>query len=227
MAENRFDETFRFQLRLLALFIIPSMLSCMILESTSKDVSIEFSNDPRVDRSFVSGQPCEAPCWYGLELGEASVEDIRTTLSSLPFIDSHSIGVQSFSSDPDELLIFANCVYSPNEDCILFETAPDGRLRKIILEIYYPLTLESAIERLGSPMYYILEPISGRDACRIFIHWPDKNVLAILEAAPREKHCNGEKTEKVNLGSQIDQLIYTDIEIQIIQQDGIPWIQDQ
>lgn len=225
MTEIRFEKFHRFQLPLLALFIISNMISCMIFQPISTDVNIEFPNDPRVDQSFISGKPCKAPCWYGLELGKASVEDIQSTLSSLPFIDSASIGTQKFSSDLDELLFFADCVYSePDKDCVLLETSPGGKLRKIILVIYYPLTLESAIGQLGKPAYYISDPISGRDACTIHIYWPNSSVSAVLEAAPKERYCIGEKSEKVNLGDQIELLIYTTIESQ---QDGFPWTDGQ
>lgn len=225
MTEDRFDKSLRFQLSLFTLLIISSMISCMILNSTSTDVNIEFPDDPRVDQSFVSGQPCKAPCWYGLELGEAGVEDIQTTLSSLPFIDSASIGTQKFSSGTDELLFFADCVYSePDKDCVLLETSPEGKLRKVILDIYYPLTVEAAIRQLGKPTYYISDPISGKDACTIHIYWPDASVSAILEVAPKERYCIGGKSEKVNLGDQIELLIYTTIEDQ---QGGTPWTVDQ
>jgi hypothetical protein len=40
---------------------------CVILESSGN--KSKFPEDARVDRSFVTGQPCEAPCWYMLRLG--------------------------------------------------------------------------------------------------------------------------------------------------------------
>ena len=153
------------------------------------------------------------------------MEDIETTLSSLPFVDSASIGTQKFSSDPDELLFFADCVYSePDKDCILLETSPEGKLRKIILDVYYPLTLESVIAQLGKPTYYISDPVSGKDACSVYVYWPSTSVIAVLQVTPKERYCIGEKNEKINLENQIDQLIYTMIEAQ---QGGIPWTEDQ
>ncbi len=34
--------------------------------------------DPLVDRSFLTKQPCAPPCWYRLELDKAGQEDIYT-----------------------------------------------------------------------------------------------------------------------------------------------------
>jgi hypothetical protein len=221
--KNESSMSLRLQLCLIVAFMIPSIMSCRILGATSDD-AIEFPSDRRVDRSFVSGQPCEAPCWYGLELGKASFEEIRTTLSSLPFINSE--GIREYESNSSgEMSFITNCVYSsPDEDCIWIETSADGTLRQITLKIYYPLTLESAIRQLGKPSYYISDPISGKDACTIHVYWPNASISAILETAPKERYCIGEKSEKVNLGDQIKLLIYTTIEAQ---QDGIPWIVDQ
>jgi hypothetical protein len=225
MAEKRVNRSPGFRVRLISLLVIPILINCMILESTAKDINIDFPNDSRVDLSFITKQPCNAPCWYGLELGKSSVEDIRKALLSLPFINSDLIREYK-NNDPNEVLFVAKCVYSaPDEDCVWIETSSDGKFGKITLKIYYTLTLETAIEQLGSPVYYMLDLISGKDACRIYIHWPDANVLAVIEAAPREKYCINEKIEKIILGSQINQLIYTDIDIKVIQEDSDPWIE--
>ena len=221
MAKNSFHGSPGLKICIVWLAIILSTTSCMILESTPKNAPTQFPNDSLVDRSFVSEQPCKAPCWYGLELGKARADEIRTTLSTLPFIKSNSIREYK-NSEP---LFIASCVYSnPDEDCVWIETSTDGTLSKIVLKTYYPLTLESVIERLGNPTYYISDPISGRDACQVHVYWPNASVMAILEVSPKERYCIGKNSEKINLGSQIEQLIYTRIEAQ---QDGIPWIEDQ
>ena len=46
-----------------------------------------------VDRSFLTGQPCTPPCWYGLEPEKATEEDVISTLKTLPFVESSTITV--------------------------------------------------------------------------------------------------------------------------------------
>jgi hypothetical protein len=203
------------------------MISCTIFQPAKKTNEIEFPNDSRMDLSFLTNQPCKAPCWYGLELGKSSIEEIRTTLTSLPFIKPGSIR-EFKGGNPGELLLMAQCVYlDSNDDCVWIETSSDGMLKKVGLGIHYPLSLDSVIEQLGSPSYFILDVISGTDICLIYIHWPDTNILAVIEATPRERYCESNNLESIILKNQIHQLIYTDIDIKLIQESSKPWVEDK
>lgn len=208
-------------------FILLSMISCTIFQPAKKTNEIGFPNDSRMDLSFLTNQPCKAPCWYGLELGKSSIEEIRTTLTSLPFIKPGSIREYK-GGNPGELLLIAQCVYlDSNDDCVWIETSSDGMLKKVGLGIHYPLALDSVIEQLGSPSYFILDVISGADICLIYIHWPDTNILAVIKATPRERYCESNNLESIILKNQIHQLIYTDIDIKLIQEGSRPWVEDK
>jgi hypothetical protein len=54
-------------------------------ESTSKPVDLEL-----VDQSFVTGQTCEAPCWYGLEPGISNESEVMDVLKKQLFVDQNS-----------------------------------------------------------------------------------------------------------------------------------------
>jgi hypothetical protein len=48
-------------------------------------------DDPLADSSFLTQQPCAAPCWYGLEPDKSTADDVIAALRKLPFVDSGTI----------------------------------------------------------------------------------------------------------------------------------------
>lgn len=53
---------------------------------------VRASEETLMDRSFITGKPCAAPCWYGLELDVSNKDDVIAALDRLPFVDQASIG---------------------------------------------------------------------------------------------------------------------------------------
>src|SRR5258706_10174236 len=150
------------------LIIIPLILAavsgCGLVKSEKS-----FPNDPLVDRSFVTSQPCEAPCWYGLRLGDSTLEDIRTTLPELPFVDKSQIYEQPIGDfGPNERSFLVHCTYSKEaEFCAILETSQNGKLSKIIVIVAYELTLQTTIEDLGVPEFYNVSPSPNKDICYV------------------------------------------------------------
>ena len=203
-----------------------SMISCAISEYSFKSDSSKFPEDSRVDRSFVTGQPCEAPCWYGLRLGESTLDDIRMTLLELPFVDASQIHEQPTGDfGPNEKLLVVRCVYSKElESCADLETSADGKLRRIILGVYYDLPLQSVIDQLGTPKYYLAYPSPNKDICILEIYWPEKNIVATVEESPRTRHCSNDKNEPIDLDLQVVSLVYIEINVRDQQNDeNRPW----
>ncbi len=194
-------------LTLLGVFI----MSCVIPESWVERNKPTFPEDSRVDRSFVTGQPCDAPCWYGLRLGESTVDDIRATLLQLPFVDQSTLREWNISTDGSELGFHFDCVYyNPPGSCGVLETE-NGKLRKIVMSVQYPLTLQSSIDLLGIPEYYTTGPSPTEDICIVSVYWPKKNIVAVVEESPREKHCSPTSNEPIDLDLQIISLVYMEI----------------
>jgi hypothetical protein len=76
------------------------------------------------DRSFLTGTPCLAPCWYNLEIGKSSKNDVIEKLQTLEFIDQKTIQISEKSiPDFDPTIsvkgseITANCIY-PGTPCL-------------------------------------------------------------------------------------------------------------
>lgn len=202
------------------------MISCAISEYFFESDSSKFPEDSRIDRSFVTGQPCEAPCWYGLRLGESTLDDIRETLVELPFVDASKIHEQSTGDfGPSEKLLVVRCVYSKeSESCADLETSTDGKLHRIILGVYYDLPLQSVIDQLGTPKYYLAYPSPNKDICILEIYWPEKNIVATVEDSPRTRHCSNDKNEQIDLDLQVVSLVYVEINAQDRQNnENHPW----
>ena len=202
------------------------VLSCIVLESSSNPTNSGFPTNPLADRSFVTGKPCEAPCWYGLKLGESTLEDIRRTLPELPFVDSSQTYEQLIGNlGPNEKAFDVHCTYSKEKEfCATLVTSKDGKLSKIAINVAYELTLQMVLEKLGVPKFYTVGPYPNEDICHVVIYWPEKNIAASINDSPRERLCTRTENEKIDLDSQITSLIYTDISVQDQQKyDGLPW----
>jgi hypothetical protein len=213
------------KLAVLVLLVV-FMLSCTVLNYSSDQNNSAFPADPRVDRSFLTGQPCEAPCWYGLKLGESTLEDIRRTLPELPFVDSSRTYEQLIGNvGPNEKAFDVHCTYSKEKEfCATLVTSKDGKLSKIAITVAYELTLQMVIEKLGVPKFYTVGPYPNEDICRVVIYWPEKSIAASINDSPRDRLCTRSENEKIDLHSQILTLIYTDISIEDQQKyEGLPW----
>lgn len=217
---NRQTRTIMFVILLLL------MISCSLAKPKAEVEASKFPNDPRVDRSFVTGQPCEAPCWYGLKINESTIEDIRETLPNLPFANKDQIYEQPTGDfGPDEIWFTVPCVYSKTfENCADLETFSNGKLRRIILRIDYELPLRLVIQKLGTPEYYTANPSPNSDICSLEIYWPKKDIGAVIHDSPRAKHCSNDKSEQLDLDLQVASLVYREISTEN-QQDAerIPW----
>jgi hypothetical protein len=202
------------------------LLSCTLLKPSPNQNGSEFSEDSLVDRSFVTGQPCEAPCWYGLKLGESTLDDIRMTLPELPFVDKPQIYEQSTGEfGPNEKLFVVHCSSPAEADlCAELITSKDGKLSKIIITVAYELTLQRAIEGLGVPTFYNVSPSPNKDVCHVEVFWPEKNIVVSFDDTPRKRLCTQAENAKIDLNSQLVSLVYTDISNQDQQKyDGLPW----
>lgn len=202
------------------------LLSCAVSKPLFQKTPPELPDDPYVDRSLISGQPCEAPCWYGLKLGESSILDVRSTLQSLPFVNHSGVLEQPINNgNPNQKIFIFSCVYLTYEyDCGSLETSSDGKLEKIYLSVLYPLTIQTLIDKLGAPEYYsVFGPSPNLSGCLIYIYWPQKNIYAQISDYPGNELCKNFKSANIVLNLQIDAIRYEMLSVQEIQDSSLPW----
>jgi hypothetical protein len=133
-----------------------------------------------IDRSFVTGLPCAAPCWYGLELEISKSSDVVSTLKYLPFVDKSSIQEHSTVWDKDDraVEIGYSCIY-PRKYCggLLLS---DEKLKRIFTVVNFPLTLEESVDRLKEPDsidYGVCQP--ELPYCDVILNWENKGISVI------------------------------------------------
>jgi len=135
--------------------------------------AVIFWDHPLVDKSFITNQPCAAPCWYGLIINKSSYEDVEKLLEGLPFVEQKSVRI-SYDTDGATNIHF-NCPYEINHVCG-FISVFDDKVQRIITLVAYELTFEEIVKRHGPPdtVYYFEEP----NGCSLILNWPTLMIRA-------------------------------------------------
>jgi hypothetical protein len=143
-------------------------------------VSCSLYYDAEIDRSFLTDQPCAAPCWYQLVPGKSSKDDVINTLKNLTFIEPNSIkeyGTKWINDDSAQSIIFA-CTHPIKKNCGEIVISKD-QLKLISLSVNFPLDIEAVVNKLGPPSYVdygVYAPEVG--GCIVSFNWPDLNIEA-------------------------------------------------
>lgn len=150
-----------------------------------------------MDKSPFSGIPCAAPCWYGLEIGVSSENDVNSTLATLTFINQETIrryrssmpGIDgSYGAGLD---VIANCRNNSNI-CLEMSIVSDV-LTRIFVKLNYQITQDEAIGYLGEPDLVGYGNLgSEKVICEVYLVWSGSRLVLAsrfedLEQA--EKYC--------------------------------------
>ena len=149
-----------------ALAIVLGLSSCK-----SQGDNLETLDPNLYDQSWLTGKPCAAPCWYGLEPGMSSREDSITKVEQLPFIDSSSKRITG--------LIGAGFQFKKNQEPgSLTLGFKDDVLDAIYFHPNYQITFDQAVEKLGSPDGFWLRPIApDAGGCELMVIWKNKRII--------------------------------------------------
>ncbi len=161
-----------------SLYRIISILAivALVILGCSRTTSSQY---PEIaDTSFLTGQPCPRPCWYGLEIGKSTVSEAMAVLSSLPFVDPSSIkkwdnSAFDFYSQGTEILFDCN---GSHQGCGYLRFYNDN-LKIINHQIQYALTIQSTVELLGEPTYIFHVPATtDGGGCLLELGWPQQQI---------------------------------------------------
>ena len=191
--------------QILLMSIIGMFLGCSSLESTS--------SPDQIDKSPFTGDPCAAPCWYGLVIGESSESEVMSTLPTLTFINQDTIRMHrmsmsgiDFSTYAPGVEIIATCV-STNKPCLTLDVV-DETLTEIEVVFNYEIRLNEAIGYLGNPDYVGYRNLGGEQIlCEVDIVWSSKQL--VLSSKVFEGHGEVENSCGVvrDIGKTISSLI--------------------
>jgi hypothetical protein len=167
--------------------------------------------DPLIDRSFVTDQPCSAPCWQGIKINQSSSDNVITILHNLPFVEQSSIVVKRIkqgNGQGDRRITF-DCSHPTQRRCGEI-TLTNDKVISIWLSVEYPLTLKEVVDKLGVPDYVTFDlyhPDVG--GCIITIEYPNMGIAMRSVDTRSERACNGlEKGEGLNPKIRVDELRY-------------------
>jgi hypothetical protein len=157
------------------------------------------SNEDLVDRSFLTDEPCQAPCWYGLILDQSSEEDLLDTLSKLQFIDQESIRLSrgySILGDDNAVIADWRCLDHITNLCGGAQLA-HGTLKVLWYSVGYSLPFSLVVEKLGPPEYIEYGPYHPDvGGCQFTLIWPSIGILTRNIDDRTDFHCRAIETGK-------------------------------
>ena len=219
----------RFGLHICILILLVGVLAGCQTASLTPRPTLEAS---LMDRSLLTGKPCQAPCWYGLELGKSTRAEVLATLQTLSFADPATI--QEIADGYWDLEIRKNLPATligidcrqPQRQCAGL-TVSDDVLVGIGLFPNYDLTLREVVDYLGAPDYVRAVINQDRTTCKIALWWIKRQIELERSVQNGQALC-----EAVKGGNRLDpnltiQRIYYDLpqRFSIIPMAGLdrPW----
>jgi hypothetical protein len=214
-----------FNLVLVLLFVTSCEIP-LLQSNLSQDSEL---NNRLVDNSFLDENPCQAPCWYDLELGKSTESEVRLTLRNLSFIDASNIEEHSSSywdstenMNVQAKLIAARCVNPTNQICASMIIA-GGNLKSIILFPNQNISVSQVVDHLGDPDYFQLLP-SFTMGCSVRLVWKQKQIIISLSSKMASSLCgelrDGKSIDPTLRINSIEYVIPDDIQLTSIPEDG-------
>jgi hypothetical protein len=169
-----------------------------------------------MDQSLLTGKPCSAPCWYGLELGKSTKAEVLATLPDLSFADPTTIEEDAYGYWDLEIhqnlpatLISINC-RQPQRQCADL-TVSNDILVSIGLFPNYELKLGEVVDYLGVPDYVGSVMEQDQTTCKIALWWINRQIRLERSVQNGQALC-----EAVKAGNRLDpnltiQRIYYDL----------------
>ncbi len=150
---------------------------CPLLIAIVAAACVAQASNPLVDQSFSTWKPCAPSCWFGLQPGKSTTEEIRTILKQLPFVDATSLyeDERQWQDDAHARLLTWDCV-QPRQRWCGSANISGGVLKALYMSVNYDLSFADAVQRLGPPdrVRYLQDMWQTR--CEIDLEWQNRGV---------------------------------------------------
>ena len=175
---------------------VSTTLLCLALVIAA--ISSGCGEPPPLDTSLLTGEPCEPPCWQGLTAGQSTEDDVLEFIQSSRFVHTRTIYRAAVSRGGQ--VVGASIQWrstgarSRNVDSTEF-LIEGGVLRNMFVYPDYDLTLESLLQRYGSPQKFNVM-VTGRHVplLRVTLFYPARGFTASLELPVDEPVLRPEST---------------------------------
>ena len=156
-----------------ALAIILGLSACK-----GQGSALESLDPDYYDQSWLTGKPCAAPCWYGLESGVSTRQDSINRVEQLPFVNRSSI---QFTNLPNLVGVSIAFRKGQSSSGLAMEFESDI-LDSVYIFLNYRITFDQAVEKLGDPDGYWIRPIFPEShGCRLLVVWKNKRIVLSKE----------------------------------------------
>jgi hypothetical protein len=168
MSKNKYETRNCLKL-IFALAIVLGLFACK-----AQGNALESLDPNYYDQSWLTGKPCAAPCWYGLEPGVATRQDSINRVEQLPFVDKKSMQVTNYS---DSVGISFSYKIGQGSTGLILDFEPDV-LDSINFPPNYRITFDQVVEKLGNPDgYWILPASPETPGCSLRVVWKNKRIV--------------------------------------------------
>ena len=169
------------------------------------------------DQSFLTGEPCDAPCYHNIELLTTSGAEAKDILKELTFINPASIIEEENVYEEDSYYLKYSCSEDLTELCGYVGISPYDLVTGMGHKVFYRLPLASVIEKYGTPNFsYKNAAYGGTDQCEIVVYFVDQNfAVEIIENAETGLCQDFRNTETLSGDLQIDWVYYNFIDSEI------------
>ncbi|MBE2266659.1 MAG: hypothetical protein IAE80_00405 [Anaerolinea sp.] len=171
--------------------------------------------DPNLlrDESVVSGEPCDAPCWRGITVGETAWRDALAIVEDDPELDPPNV-----QTDENSTAVVAEFQATGGSPCCQMYSETGEIADLLFLRVAPTTTLGDVIEARGEPSYAIGSPFSDNQAI-INLLYPDIPLVVYAFVA-------GEAEGRLSASSEIIGLLYlkpSDMELLLVTSDLHAW----
>lgn len=163
----------RFSIAFVVLFLL--LISGCKVETSSLRITPSPTISPDLyDLSWLTGDPCYAPCWYGLEIEKSTEEQVLNVLKSLPFVDFNTLEISTTG--------FGNPITGENYNATSISVRKvgdtwvnlrigKGVLKTLSFSLNYDVPLGDVVEQFGEPDAISVWPDGILEVCDINVFW--------------------------------------------------------
>jgi hypothetical protein len=134
------------------------------------------------DPSTVLTNPCDPPCWYGIQPGETASVRVLSILMELPWVSGIRERTRNFPVS-DELIHLEWKFMRPAPDTYGYAYFDDDICTAISILTYGSLTIADAFDRFGEPelMWMHIERVETREWIEVTLLYPADGIVVEVD----------------------------------------------
>jgi hypothetical protein len=157
--------------------ILFNMLVLLATSCSQKNNTSQNFNPSEIDKSWATGVPCEAPCWYGLTPGLSTLQELSEKVGQMSFINESGIRTDQYERWNGVTMeqihtIHVPCINPVNQTCAFLYAKENQIIDEIILLPNYEITFIDFVSEFGNPDFiaYNRSTVEAK-GCSVSLIW--------------------------------------------------------